>query len=195
MLKEAEIHRGEWVDPDHAGISFGNYARQWLEDRVLKVRTRELYEGLLRNHLYPAFGNLGLPDIDEAAVRRWRKERLDSGRIAPRKFGPVTSQRRTGSCMRFSKLRPMTISSDVIRAGSKVLARKNPPSERSSRFLSYSLWPTLSRFASERWCCWRLLAAFAGASWSGFAARTSTWTRRRPRHRDDGRVGPRRSDA
>jgi hypothetical protein len=90
MLKEAEIHRGEWVDPDHAGISFGNYARQWLEDRVLKVRTRELYEGLLRNHLYPAFGNLGLPDIDEAAVRRWRKERLDSGRIAPRKFGPVT---------------------------------------------------------------------------------------------------------
>jgi integrase len=78
------------VDPDHAGISFGIYARQWLQDRVLKVRTRELYEGLVRNHLYPAFGNLGLPDIDEAAVRRWRKERLDSGSIAARKFGPVT---------------------------------------------------------------------------------------------------------
>jgi len=29
MLKEAEIHRGEWVAPDHAGVSFGNYADQW----------------------------------------------------------------------------------------------------------------------------------------------------------------------
>ena len=34
-----------------------------------KVRTRELYEGLLGNHLYPAFGSLGLVDIDDAAVR------------------------------------------------------------------------------------------------------------------------------
>jgi integrase len=90
MLKEAETHRGEWVDPEHAGVSFGNYARQWLQDRVLKVRTRELYEGLLRNHLDLAFGNLGLADIDEAAVRRWRKEQLDSGKVAERQFGPVT---------------------------------------------------------------------------------------------------------
>jgi integrase len=89
-LKEAEIHRGEWVDPDHAGISFGNFAGQWLEDRVLKVRTRELYEGLLRNHLSPAFGSLGLVDIDEAEVRRWRKERLETGKVAARTFGAVT---------------------------------------------------------------------------------------------------------
>jgi integrase len=61
-----------------------------MYDRVLKIRTRELYDGLLRNHLAPAFGNLGLADIDEAAVRRWRKERLDTGRVAERQFGPVT---------------------------------------------------------------------------------------------------------
>jgi Phage integrase, N-terminal SAM-like domain len=72
------------------GISFGNYASQWLEDRVLKVQTRELYEGLLRNHLYPAFGSLGLVDVDDAAVRRWRKESLDTGKVAARTFGPVT---------------------------------------------------------------------------------------------------------
>lgn len=60
---------GEWVDPDDAGISFGNYAHQWLQDRVLKVRTRGLYEGLLRNHLNPTFDRLGLVDIDEAAVQ------------------------------------------------------------------------------------------------------------------------------
>ncbi|MBO0822246.1 MAG: site-specific integrase [Actinobacteria bacterium] len=90
MLKEAEIERGEWIDPDHAAISFGNYSRQWLDDRVLKIRTRELYGGLLRNHLLPAFGKLSLADIDEAAVRRWRKERLEAGKVSARPFGPVT---------------------------------------------------------------------------------------------------------
>jgi hypothetical protein len=30
----------------------------------------------LRNHLYPAFGDLDLIDVDETAIRRWRKARL-----------------------------------------------------------------------------------------------------------------------
>ena len=89
-LKEAEISRGDWIDPEHAGVLFGNYAEQWLQDRVLKVRTADLYHSLLRNHLLPAFRDVRLNDIDEAAVRRWRKERLDTGSRAHRPFGPVT---------------------------------------------------------------------------------------------------------
>ena len=61
-----------------------------MRDRVLKVRTEELYRGLLRNHLLPTFGDLGMGDIDEGAVRRWRKERLEAGKKAKRPFGPVT---------------------------------------------------------------------------------------------------------
>lgn len=87
---EAEIHRGDWIDPDLARVSFGEYAEQWVSDRVLKFRTEELYRALLRNHLLPFSGNVRLADIDEAAVRRWRKERLDAGPAAPRPFGPVT---------------------------------------------------------------------------------------------------------
>ena len=30
-LKEAEISRGDWIDPEHAGVLFGNYAEQWLQ--------------------------------------------------------------------------------------------------------------------------------------------------------------------
>ena len=89
-LKEAEIRRGDWIDPEHAGVLFGNYAEQWLQDRVLKVRTADLYQSLLRNHLLPAFGAARLSGIDEAAVRRWRKERLDTGACSARPFGPVT---------------------------------------------------------------------------------------------------------
>lgn len=87
---EAEISRGDWLDPDVARIPFREYAEQWVTDRVLKIRTEELYRGLLSNHLLPFFGNVYLRDIDEATVRRWRKERLDAGPRAKRPFGPVT---------------------------------------------------------------------------------------------------------
>lgn len=89
-LKEAEIKRGDWIDPDRGSVLFGDYAEQWLQDRVLKVRTLDLYRALLRNHLLPTFGAVSMADIDEAGVRRWRKERLDAGPRAARPFGPVT---------------------------------------------------------------------------------------------------------
>ncbi|MEV4299412.1 N-terminal phage integrase SAM-like domain-containing protein [Microbispora rosea] len=57
-------------------VPFGDYARQWIDDRVLKPRTEDLYRSLLKNHLAPAFGNCDLAEIKEADVRRWRKERL-----------------------------------------------------------------------------------------------------------------------
>jgi len=90
-LKEAEIAQGDWLDPDASNMLFELYANQWLRDRVLKIRTAELYRGLLNNHIFPTFGGrTKLGDIDEAAVRRWRKERLDAGPTADRPFGPVT---------------------------------------------------------------------------------------------------------
>jgi integrase len=61
-----------------------------MRDRVLKPRSAELYDGLLASHLFPTFGNLRLTDIDEATIRRWRKERLEAGPKAKRPFGPVT---------------------------------------------------------------------------------------------------------
>jgi integrase len=76
VLKEAEIHRGEWINPDAGKVFFDVYATQWIDDRVLKPRTEGLYRGLLRNHLAPTFGGYQIADIKEADVRRWRKERL-----------------------------------------------------------------------------------------------------------------------
>jgi integrase len=89
-LKEAEIRRGDWLAPELSAVLFRDYAAAWLRDRILKVRTHELYDGLLRNHLLPTFGPVSLGHIDEAAVRRWRKDRQIAGREAARRFGPVT---------------------------------------------------------------------------------------------------------
>ena len=89
-VKEVEMRRGDWVDPDAAAVLFSEYAGEWMRDRVLKPRTQELYLGLLGNHLLPTFAGLAVADIDESAVRRWRKERLDAGPHSDRPFGPVT---------------------------------------------------------------------------------------------------------
>jgi integrase len=89
-MKESEIRRGDWLDPDAGKILFGDYADTWINDHVLKPRTDELYRGLLKNHLKPTFGNVDLGDIKDGDIRRWRKERLTAGPKQARPFGPVT---------------------------------------------------------------------------------------------------------
>jgi integrase len=90
VLKEAEIRRGDWINPDAGKIPFGEYAETWINDRVLKPRTEDLYRGLLKNHLASTFGEVPLSDIREGDVRRWRKERLSVGPDNDPPFGPVT---------------------------------------------------------------------------------------------------------
>jgi len=142
VLKEAEIKRGDWIDPDRGSVLFGDYAEQWLQDRVLKVRTLDLYRALLRNHLLPTFGAVSMADIDEAAVRRWRKERLDAGPRAVRPFGPLRSPRHTGCYMRsLPRLPTMTGSFAGTHVGSRVQASKNLPSANLHRCLWYSPSP------------------------------------------------------
>lgn len=90
VLKEAEIRRGDWIDPESGQIAFGEYAARWLDDHVLKPRTEELYRSLYKNHLAATFGNVDIASIKEGDVRLWRKERLAAGPRQARPFGPVT---------------------------------------------------------------------------------------------------------
>ena len=79
-LMEAEIIRGDWIDPEAGRVSFGNYAQTWIEERPgLRAKTVELYRYLLRRHLAQTFGRMALADISEQRVRAWRKSRLDAG--------------------------------------------------------------------------------------------------------------------
>ncbi|MFI6789983.1 tyrosine-type recombinase/integrase [Nonomuraea sp. NPDC050383] len=83
--KEAEIHAGDWLNPDLGKVSFKEYGTAWVEERPgLRPKTLQLYEGLLRIHLMPTFGNRAMSEIKEAHIRKWRKTLLDEG------VGPVT---------------------------------------------------------------------------------------------------------
>jgi len=78
-LKEAEIRKGDWLDPDAGAVLFEDYAKAWVAERPnLRPKTAQLYEGLVRLHLVPVLGTLAVADIKEGTVRRWRKSLLDS---------------------------------------------------------------------------------------------------------------------
>ncbi|GIH91181.1 tyrosine-type recombinase/integrase [Planobispora siamensis] len=83
--KEAEILAEDWTNPDLGKISFKEYGSDWVNERPgLRPKTVQLYEGLLRIHLVPTFGNQAVNEIKAAHVRKWRKKLLDA------KVGPVT---------------------------------------------------------------------------------------------------------
>lgn len=66
------MRRGAWIDPRAGKVTVGSYAIEWLERRPdLSVRTRELYEYLLNNHINPALGRVTLAGLAPSKVRGW----------------------------------------------------------------------------------------------------------------------------
>jgi integrase len=77
---EAQMLRGDWIDPNAGRVSLRDYALAWLRERPgLSDRTREGYDDLLRLHILPSLGGLPINAVRESTVRRWRSELLDSG--------------------------------------------------------------------------------------------------------------------
>jgi integrase len=82
-LKEAEIHQGDWTNPDDGKAVLADYARTWIDERTeLRPKTVVLYRYLLRKHISPVLGQLAIADIQPGQVRRWRKQLLDGGTSA-----------------------------------------------------------------------------------------------------------------
>ena len=79
---EADIHRGDHLDPAGRSVTFGEFASRWRATKTsLRPRTQELYDYLLRVHVLPTFGNTPVARVDAAAVRAWNSE-VRSGRIS-----------------------------------------------------------------------------------------------------------------
>ena len=70
-LALADQTRGGWVDPARGRVTLADYSISWLDDRRLRPRTQELYEGLVRLHIVPALGELELGRLTPSIIRRW----------------------------------------------------------------------------------------------------------------------------
>jgi integrase len=79
-LKEAEIRRDDWIDPDAGAVLVADFGATWIEERPgLRPKTVRLYGYLLRAHVAPHFATVTVAGVTLARVRRWRKTLLDSG--------------------------------------------------------------------------------------------------------------------
>ncbi len=69
---EADLRRGAWIDPSAGQVTLKNYANEWITRRPdLAVRTRELYEDLLRLHILPSLGQIAIAGLTPSKVRGW----------------------------------------------------------------------------------------------------------------------------
>lgn len=66
---EADIARGEWLDPQLGKETFREWAALWVPTIAgLTPKTRESYESILRRHLLPRFAETPVNRIDHPAV-------------------------------------------------------------------------------------------------------------------------------
>lgn len=72
-----EMHRGAWSEHHVRTPTFLSYAEEYIAHPRLAPSTRELYAGLLAQHIAPQLGDMPLSKITPAEVRRWRSGRLE----------------------------------------------------------------------------------------------------------------------
>ena len=75
---EADIVRGDWVDPDAGKITFGEYASWWIEQRPGPAAD----EADLRRpapHITPMFAACSLCDVRPVDVRGWHGRVVGGG--------------------------------------------------------------------------------------------------------------------
>jgi len=69
---EADFRRGAWIDPSAGQVTLKKYADEWITRRPdLAVRTRELYEDLLKLHILPSLGQTAIAGLTPSRVRGW----------------------------------------------------------------------------------------------------------------------------
>jgi integrase len=80
LMVEAQMMRGEWIDPERARITLGDYAERWITQRPgLRPRTVGLYRWLLGKHITPYLGGVELSRLDTPMIREWRASLLGNG--------------------------------------------------------------------------------------------------------------------
>ncbi|MET8682572.1 tyrosine-type recombinase/integrase [Streptomyces sp. NPDC004647] len=68
---EADMSRGQYIDPRAGRITFRQYAEKWLATQTTNVSTRDMVEMRLRRHAYPYLGARPLGSFQPGHIRDW----------------------------------------------------------------------------------------------------------------------------
>lgn len=77
---EADKLRGDYLDPRLARLTIAEWADRWYATLTQAPKTREVYEGHLRNWVLPALGDVPVANVDRAQVRGFVADIRNEGR-------------------------------------------------------------------------------------------------------------------
>ncbi|HEU5085248.1 MAG TPA: tyrosine-type recombinase/integrase [Acidimicrobiales bacterium] len=78
---QAQLNRGNVIDPRAGQITLAEYAAQWQAAQMHRPSTAEATESRLRRHVLPTFGQRPIGSLRPSEVRAWVKGL--SGKLAP----------------------------------------------------------------------------------------------------------------
>ncbi|MFJ5027043.1 tyrosine-type recombinase/integrase [Streptomyces sp. NPDC088560] len=68
---EADMSRGQYVDPAASRVTFRQYAEKWLNTQTTEMTTRESVESAIRGHAIPYLGPRPLGSFKPEHIRDW----------------------------------------------------------------------------------------------------------------------------
>ncbi|WP_244951822.1 N-terminal phage integrase SAM-like domain-containing protein, partial [Streptomyces spinoverrucosus] len=71
---EADMSRGQYVDPAASRVTFRQYAEKWLNTQTTDMTTRESVESAIRGHAIPYLGPRPLGSFKPEHIRDWLSE-------------------------------------------------------------------------------------------------------------------------
>ncbi|MCZ4122618.1 tyrosine-type recombinase/integrase [Streptomyces sp. H39-S7] len=79
---EADMARGQYIDPKAGRTTFQQYAERWVAAQTTDVSTRAGTESRLRLHAYPHMGSRPLGSFQPEHIREWSRHLEDKGLAA-----------------------------------------------------------------------------------------------------------------
>jgi integrase len=156
-----EIEAGRWRPPTKslAVPTLREYANGWLMSRDLGPTTRDHYWQVLRDHIFPTFGDVAITAVTPAAVRTWHAD-------LARPKGSRVKDRPTARAHAYGLLRTImnTAVADEVIAANPCRVRGGGQSKRVKRIVPATLaeLEALTAAMPERYELMILLASWCG---------------------------------
>jgi len=165
----APVERGGFVEV--APIGFADFAARWIETYArpnTKASTCRDYEGSIRNHLVPYFGNVELRHITREMVQRYLADKARSQKAD----GTPTWTPKTinGTLVPLREMLSHAVDWGYLESSPAAMVkplRREPTERRSSRPTSSRSSSPPRRVSTRCSLGWRRSSGCAGASFSG----------------------------
>jgi integrase len=137
-------------------VTIAEYAKNWIDHRNVKPRTRSAYRDLLRLHLEPSLGKVAVKNLTPEAVRSWHAG-----------LGDDHPRRNSHAYGLLHAVLATAVTDQLIPANPCTIPRAmNPPSKREPKILSV---PEIAALADamrpDRLKALILLSAWCGVRW------------------------------